>query len=232
MGFRLMTNFDRPYHTTTIADFWKKWHISLSTWFRDYLYITLGGNRVSLPRVYFNLFFVFLVSGFWHGANWTFIVWGALHGTYLIVALLTKPIKEKLSKLLSLHKIPNVTLFFQRIINFVLVTLAWVFFRANNMSDATYIFSKISCIPAECSTILHTHKLAFLNLPNITNLLIPGLLVIIALETAHALQRRFQLEVNFSKLPLLFRWTVYYSCLFALLFLGVYEKHSFIYFQF
>ncbi len=79
MGFKLMTNFNKPYHARSISEFWKRWHISLSTWFKDYLYISLGGNRVSVPRMYFNLFFVFLISGFWHGANWTFIVWGARH---------------------------------------------------------------------------------------------------------------------------------------------------------
>src|SRR5678815_1064118 len=78
MGFKLMTNFNRPYFARSISEFWKRWHISLSTWFKDYLYISLGGNRVSVPRWYFNLFIVFLVSGLWHGANWTYIIWGCL----------------------------------------------------------------------------------------------------------------------------------------------------------
>ena len=84
MGFTLMKNFDRPYLSRSIAEFWRRWHISLSTWFRDYLYIPLGGNRVARPRWYANLFVTFLVSGLWHGARWTFVVWGALHGAYLI----------------------------------------------------------------------------------------------------------------------------------------------------
>jgi D-alanyl-lipoteichoic acid acyltransferase DltB (MBOAT superfamily) len=92
MGFKLMVNFNRPYHAKDVSEFWKRWHISLSTWFRDYLYISLGGNRVTVPRWYFNLFFVFLISGFWHGANWTFLAWGALHGFYLISAIVLEKI--------------------------------------------------------------------------------------------------------------------------------------------
>ncbi|MGZ5286161.1 MAG: MBOAT family O-acyltransferase, partial [Flavisolibacter sp.] len=95
MGFKLMKNFDRPYQARSISEFWKRWHISLSTWFRDYLYISLGGNRVSIPRWYFNLFFVFLVSGFWHGANWTFVIWGALHGFYLVFAIISEKARDR-----------------------------------------------------------------------------------------------------------------------------------------
>lgn len=94
MGFKLMQNFNRPYFSKSISEFWKRWHISLSTWFRDYLYIPLGGNRVGIPRWYFNLFFTFMVSGLWHGANWTFVIWGALHGTYLIIGILTRNFRE------------------------------------------------------------------------------------------------------------------------------------------
>lgn len=88
MGINLMKNFNQPYLANSISDFWKRWHISLSSWFRDYLYIPLGGNKVPIPRMYLNLMIVFVISGFWHGANWTFIVWGALHGLYLIIGLM------------------------------------------------------------------------------------------------------------------------------------------------
>src|SRR5438270_2101441 len=89
MGFRLMTNFSYPYSSKSIGEFWKRWHISLSTWFRDYLYVSLGGNRVPKPRWYFNLFLTFLVSGLWHGASWVFVIWGAIHGFYLIFSIWT-----------------------------------------------------------------------------------------------------------------------------------------------
>jgi alginate O-acetyltransferase complex protein AlgI len=143
MGFKLMTNFNRPYFSTTISEFWKRWHISLSTWFKDYLYISLGGSQVSVPRWYFNLFFVFLVSGFWHGANWTFIVWGALNGFYLVFALITKKIRVKISQRIALKKYPSVNLFTQIFTTYILTCFAWIFFRANNINDAFLIIKKI-----------------------------------------------------------------------------------------
>lgn len=136
MGFNLMTNFKRPYFSVNITEFWSRWHISLSTWFRDYLYIPLGGNRVKKSREYFNLFITFVVSGIWHGANWTFLLWGGLHGLFSCIQKQFK--MDKLS-------IPNFS--FKKILfillNFVLVLFAWIFFRANNVSDAFNIVLKI-----------------------------------------------------------------------------------------
>jgi alginate O-acetyltransferase complex protein AlgI len=106
MGYRFMKNFRRPYLAQSIAEFWKRWHISLSTWFRDYLYIPLGGNRVGKWRWYYNLFVVFMVSGLWHGANWTFVVWGALHGLYLVFAIVTQSHRESFSRWIGLTSIP------------------------------------------------------------------------------------------------------------------------------
>ncbi|WP_202615316.1 MBOAT family O-acyltransferase [Algoriphagus kandeliae] len=141
MGFKLMQNFNLPYWSSSIAEFWKRWHISLSTWFGDYLYIPLGGNRVSVPRWIVNIFIVFLVSGLWHGANWTFIVWGALHAFYYLVEFLGKQGMKALglisvlgSPIYKSFKIPVV---------FVLATYAWIFFRANSIGDAWYISQKI-----------------------------------------------------------------------------------------
>ncbi|HOJ12159.1 MAG TPA: MBOAT family O-acyltransferase, partial [Clostridiales bacterium] len=93
MGFELMENFKRPYFSKSVAEFWRRWHISLSSWFKDYLYIPLGGNRVSKARNYFNLFITFLASGLWHGANWTFVVWGALHGAYIVLGRMLAPVR-------------------------------------------------------------------------------------------------------------------------------------------
>jgi alginate O-acetyltransferase complex protein AlgI len=134
MGFDLMTNFNAPYLATNVSDFWRRWHISLSTWFKDYLYIPIGGNRVGTARLYVNLFFVFLISGIWHGAAWTYIVWGALHGFYQIVGLLKKKYFSKF--------FPEIPVLSQ-LITFVLVMLAWVFFRAKGMFNAKIILSKI-----------------------------------------------------------------------------------------
>jgi D-alanyl-lipoteichoic acid acyltransferase DltB (MBOAT superfamily) len=138
LGFDLMINFNKPYLATSIPDFWRRWHISLSTWFRDYLYIPLGGNRVSISRNYYNLMIVFLISGLWHGANWTFVIWGFLHGLYQIIYL-------KLNSLFQLKKSNNLLVKILRIILvFSLVTLTWVFFRADSISQAFEYLYKFS----------------------------------------------------------------------------------------
>lgn len=143
MGFKLMTNFNRPYFSRNISEFWKRWHISLSTWFKDYLYISLGGNRVSIPKWYFNLLFVFTISGLWHGANWTFIIWGALNGFYLVFAILTGNLRLRLNHFIYLDRIPWLHITFQISVTFILTCLAWIFFRANTTSDALMILRKI-----------------------------------------------------------------------------------------
>jgi D-alanyl-lipoteichoic acid acyltransferase DltB (MBOAT superfamily) len=132
MGFRLMENFRRPYLSTSVSEFWGRWHISLSSWFRDYLYIPLGGNRVVKWRWYYNLMVVFAVSGLWHGAAWTYVIWGALHGTYLIAAILLKPVTHRVGNALPgpVNKALGVAT------TFTLVTLAWVFFRAHSAQEA------------------------------------------------------------------------------------------------
>ncbi len=131
MGFKLMTNFNRPYFSRSISEFWKRWHISLSTWFKDYLYISLGGNRVSVPRWYFNLFIVFAISGLWHGANWTYIIWGAINGFYLVFAIVTDKSRKRLSSLVYLDRMPKIHHALQILVTFVLACFAWIFFRAN-----------------------------------------------------------------------------------------------------
>lgn len=143
MGFDLMTNFRRPYFSTSIAEFWKRWHISLSTWFKDYLYLSLGGNRVSIPRWYFNLFIVFLISGLWHGANWTYIIWGSLNGFYLVFAIMSKPIRDKINFITGANRFLVAKHCFQILITFGLSSFAWIFFRANSVSDSFLIVKKI-----------------------------------------------------------------------------------------
>ena len=136
MGFDLMRNFDSPYLSTKISEFWKKWHISLSTWFKDYLYIPLGGNRVKKYRVYFNLFVVFLISGIWHGANWTFAIWGTLHGSFLVIEnIISSKFKFKTTS-------PWLK-WAQMLFVFILVSIAWVFFRSPTVKQAYFVLGKI-----------------------------------------------------------------------------------------
>ena len=136
MGIRLMKNFDHPYSATTVKEFWSRWHISLSTWFKDYLYIPLGGSRCSRPRYFLNVMIVFLVSGLWHGANWTFVIWGALHGIYQILGTITLPSRNKLLERLKISPTSTPVLYLRRFMTFILVGFAWIFFRANTVSDA------------------------------------------------------------------------------------------------
>ena len=143
MGIRLMKNFDRPYSATSIKEFWSRWHISLSSWFRDYLYIPLGGNRVSYGRHLANLFIVFLVSGLWHGAAWTFVIWGALHGVYQIIGKLTIKSRNKLLGKLGFSEKSRGVLILRRILTFILVDAAWLMFRANSIRDAGVLIKKL-----------------------------------------------------------------------------------------
>ncbi len=135
MGIHLMQNFNRPYSARTIKEFWARWHISLSTWFRDYLYIPLGGNRCKPFRRWMNVMIVFLVSGLWHGAAWTFVIWGFLHGAYQIIGGLTLKKRQALCEKLHINRESTGFHIYQQILTCVLVTFAWIFFRANSTGD-------------------------------------------------------------------------------------------------
>ncbi len=145
MGIRLMKNFDHPYTATTIKEFWSRWHISLSGWFKDYLYIPLGGSRCSKPRHLMNLFIVFLVSGLWHGAAWTYVIWGAIHGIYQIIGNLTIKPRNLIIGKLGLSEKSVIVVWARRIITFVLVSFAWLFFRANSVEDAFILLRRLFC---------------------------------------------------------------------------------------
>lgn len=137
MGFKLMTNFNRPYFSRNIQEFWRRWHISLSTWFKDYVYISLGGNRKGIKRMYVNYAIVFVLSGFWHGANWTYIIWGAIHAVLIIAYVMyTRGHKVKVNE-------GRLKAFFFTVVTFAVVCLAWVFFRSSTLSDALVICKHI-----------------------------------------------------------------------------------------
>ncbi len=232
MGFRLAENFNRPYHSRSLSEFWKRWHISLSTWFKDYLYISLGGNRVAVPRWYFNLFFVFLVSGLWHGANWTFIAWGALHGFYVIFALMTQNIRLAFTRLTGLNEYPMLRNMIQMLTTYFLVTFAWIFFRANSVSDAFYIIQhSVSGLAENFYNLFHNLPLN-LNLGVTSTELTIGIGAIILMEGIHLIQYKHKIGDWVKTQPIYLRWGIYYASLFMILFLGVYENRQFIYFQF
>ncbi len=212
-GIELMKNFDAPYFSRSISEFWTRWHISLSTWFRDYVYISLGGNRVSLSRNFFNLFVVFLLSGFWHGANWTFIVWGALHGMYLIVerlwvsARIWLGITDKGGLLRQLAAV---------LLTFHLVLVAWVFFRA---SDVTTAFSIVRRI------LIPTGSLFF------DPILVQCALGVLIVIVADFLIRRTDYWDNLDRYPNT-RFATSLAMLLGISLFGVENGGQFIYFQF
>ncbi len=220
MGFKLMTNFNRPYFSRSIAEFWKRWHISLSTWFRDYLYITLGGNKVSIPRWYFNLFFVFLISGLWHGANWTFIIWGALNGFYLVFALITQGARDKINDITGLTRLPLLHRWIQIIITFLLTCFAWVFFRANNLDHAILIIKKMATFKGPIwfengSMLMYSFGAIFL---------------LLAVEAKQEyFKSSFSLMNNKNWLV---RNAVYALLIILIFLIGVFDGGQFIYFQF
>lgn len=145
MGFDLMTNFRRPYFAQSCAEFWSRWHISLSTWFKDYVYIPLGGNRAGIVKNYRNLLVTFLISGLWHGANWTFVIWGGLNGAYQIFfkMLNISPKKKNVETNIGLTYIGNILL------TFILISFTWIFFRANSFNDAITIIKRMVIAPGD-----------------------------------------------------------------------------------
>jgi alginate O-acetyltransferase complex protein AlgI len=229
MGFKLMENFRSPYFSKTISEFWSRWHISLSTWFRDYLYIPLGGNRVIKWRWYYNLFLTFLISGLWHGANWTFVIWGALHGLYLIFAIITAKHRNVLVKASGLTSFPEVYKVIQVLSVFSLVCFSWIFFRANSLNDATFIVTHLFSNLTEISTLDISHALFMDQGPKV---FFVSVLSILLMETVHLIQRNGSVSQVILKRPVWVRWSVYYLAIIAVLLFGQFGNQEFIYFQF
>jgi alginate O-acetyltransferase complex protein AlgI len=227
MGFKLMTNFNNPYQSKNIGEFWKRWHISLSTWFKDYLYIPLGGNRVKIPRWYINLFIVFLISGLWHGANWTFIVWGALHGFYLIFGHLTHKFRNK-TEFDFLKKLPFLSVF----TTFCLVSFSWIFFRSSDLKSALYISSHIFTDIPHTFSNLFKGKGVRQDIGVTNGALLFSVFLIVLLETIQYIKGKLNITETFLRLPKGLRWSVYYFTVFGIMIFGVFENRQFIYFQF
>lgn len=223
LGIRLMENFRRPYLSTSTPEFWaKRWHLSLASWFRDYMYIPLGGSRVSRVRQYGNVMAVFVVSGLWHGANWTFVVWGALNGLYNVFSQITAGIRGRVGGVL---RIPAaISTLWGMLITFHLILITWVFFRANSLADATTVFSRVWGAAAQMPTLLATRISAADVLFPIG--LIAVLLLVELIDERRPMWERLELQ------PVYLRWTVYYAMILALLVFGTWQLQSFVYMQF
>jgi D-alanyl-lipoteichoic acid acyltransferase DltB (MBOAT superfamily) len=228
LGFDLMDNFKRPYFARSPSEFWRRWHISLSTWFRDYMYIPLGGNRVSVPRWYVNLMIVFLVSGLWHGAAWTFVLWGGLHGLYMVGDMATLGLRGKLAHWLGLDQMPTLQAMVSGGITFGLVNLTWVFFRANSVADAFLLLDNL--LPLTRFTDLNAPWTSLVSNPVGETALSLGLILLLLI--VHWIQeQQWQLPTLWQR-PLWFRWAAYLGLALAIMNLGITEEVPFIYFQF
>jgi len=231
MGFELMENFKRPYFSKSVAEFWRRWHISLSSWFKDYLYIPLGGNRVSKARNYFNLFITFLASGLWHGANWTFVVWGALHGAYIVLGRMLAPVRQKLVKLTRINKLPLIHKCLQVAFTFCLISFAWIFFRANSIKDAFYIVTHLFTGIGKITDVKYLVN-SISNMALTKFQLIISVAGIIIIELVHLFQRKGSVFDRISEKPALIRWAAYSILIITTFWLAFSENKQFIYFQF
>ncbi len=223
MGIKLMTNFNCPYYSQSIGEFWRRWHISLSTWFRDYVYIPLGGNRVSTGRWYFNLWLTFVISGLWHGANWTFVLWGLLNGLYLVGGVATSRWRAALYERAGVNPAAPLAAAWRILCTFFLTCMGWILFRANSIDDAWYILTHLwkSAAGVRAAVQSFQHQDLFL------------VLMAIAVVECVQLVRQPGLKLpRLATLPLPVRWSGYYGFLLFLVLFGVYRETQFIYFQF
>ena len=221
-NFNLMRNFNFPYFSRDVAEFWRRWHISLSTWFRDYVYIPLGGSRGNHWMKIRNTFLIFIVSGFWHGANWTFIVWGALNAIYFLPLLLTQNNRHHIEIIAKGKFFPGLKEFVLMIVTFALTVFSWIFFRANNVKHA---FDYIGGIFSD--TLFSNPGFTDMARANYTMLILLFFILVewVGREQQYAIAR---LGLRWKR-PL--RYAFYYSVVIAILFLGGREQ-EFIYFQF
>ncbi|MEA2041286.1 MAG: MBOAT family O-acyltransferase, partial [Bacteroidota bacterium] len=222
-GFNLMQNFAYPYFSRDIAEFWRRWHISLSTWFRDYLYIPLGGSRGSTLKKVRNTFAIFIVSGFWHGANWTFIVWGALNAIYFLPLLLLKRNRKNTDLVAQGQWLASPKEFLQMGITFFLTVIAWIFFRSQTVVDAFKYISEIFS-----SSLFSLPEIKAQNVSAVGYFILLFLFLIV-----EWLQRDKQHAFMFDNLPIgrVLRAAFYYTIIGAIVWFAG-SPQEFIYFQF
>lgn len=218
LGFELIKNFEQPYLARNIEDFWKRWHISLTKWFTDYIYITLGGNKYGIKRTYVNIIIIFLLSGLWHGASWHFVVWGLIHAVLLILCKYSKKYinYEKVNRGISI------------IINFILVDIAWIFFRADSVETAILMFFRIINLKWIYSEFVFPFTMYDWIILSI------GLLCLVVVDVLH--EKKISIFSCLEHFPVLIRITTYILFTFSIILFGIYgskyDVTSFIYFQF
>lgn len=221
-GIELLRNFAFPYFSRDIAEFWRRWHISLTTWFRDYIYIPLGGSRGGTWMKIRNTFIIFLISGFWHGANWTFLAWGALNAIYFLPLMLTKNNRKNMEIVAQGKNLPTLKELMSMLVTFGLTVFAWIFFRADSMSHALRYISEIF------SSSLFTFP-KFPEMPSaLTTIMLVILFLLVEWQGREQQYAIAHLGVKWHR-PL--RWAMYYTIIFAIIYFAG-EEQQFIYFQF
>ena len=218
-----MENFRRSHFSTSVPELWtRRWHLSLAGWFRDYMYIPMGGSRVSPLRRHVNVMAVFLVSGLWHGANWTFVVWGGLNGLYQVISVMTRGLRERATAAVRMP--PAVRTLLQCVVTFHLILVTWVFFRATSLADAVTVLSRIAESLVGLPTLLWV-RLA-------TGDVLLSVALIAVLVGVEALDERRPFWERLAVRPRYVRWGVYYALLIGLIVFGTWELQQFVYMQF
>lgn len=232
LGFNLMRNFAHPYFAKNVSEFWRRWHISLSSWFMDYLYIPLGGSRKGKNRTLINLFLTFLVSGLWHGAQWTFVAWGAINGIYIILDRLLKPYSVRLQRSLHINKNGILANIFGAIVTFLLIDFSWIFFRAKNLEDAFYIVGNLftGLIPSLTDGALLSMQLSQIGFFSKNGIAI--VICIVVMLLVELWERNSLLVLKLERQFFAVRWIFYYAVILVIVFYGNFGKSPFIYFDF
>lgn len=217
-GIELLRNFAYPYFSRDIAEFWRRWHISLSTWFRDYLYIPLGGSKVGLWQKVRNTFIIFLVSGFWHGANWTFIAWGFLNALFIMPSILFQTNRNNLEIVAKGRLLPDIREVLSIVFTFALTVFAWIFFRSDNISAAFHYIAGI-------------FSSSLLSIPTVRPSILFCILAVFMLIEWLGREQQFALEQFALKWNRVIRWSMYYTIILAIFYFAISDQ-QFIYFQF
>ncbi len=221
-GFDLMRNFAYPFFSRNIGEFWQRWHISLSTWFRDYVFIPLGGNRGTKYFIIRNILFTYILSGLWHGANWTYIIWGVLNGLFYLPLIFMQKRNRKYSEIVAFDRnLPSIKELLQIIITFMLFTFSMIFFRSENLSRSLdYFYFMISNLTLNSTIIIDW-------------ILSKSFIIIIILIIVEWIQRKKQHAMAFDNFPKTIRWSLYFTALIIFFYFGEFEQSfQFIYFQF
>lgn len=238
LGFSLMKNFNQPYLSKSCGEFWHRWHISLSSWFRDYLYIPLGGNRKGKWRKYFNNLVTMTVSGLWHGAEWSYVAWGGLNGLYQVIGAILKPAREKVPSVLHVNRESKLWSAVRIVFTFCLIDFAWLFFRAPDFPTAIAMIRRaVTCLWPDALFAVSadgTLGLYTLGLDKASFWL--AMICILILAVADLVKEKHPIRPLITGLPVVLRWIVYLVCLYAVLIFGAYgpgfDAAAFIYFQF